>query len=82
MTVIGKYIGLTKKHGKQCIVISGESGSGKTESTNLLLHHLSALSQRAVHGTGVEQTILGAGPVLEVSLSLLIAIYYLYIFLI
>ena len=51
----------------QCIVISGESGSGKTESTNLLLHHLSALSQRDPHGTGVEQTILGAGPVLEVS---------------
>ncbi len=50
----------------QCIVISGESGSGKTESTNLLLHHLSALSQRALHGSGIEQTILGAGPVLEV----------------
>ena len=50
----------------QCIVISGESGSGKTESTNLLLHHLSALSQRGMSGDGIEQTILGAGPVLEV----------------
>ncbi|XP_069137074.1 unconventional myosin-IXb-like isoform X7 [Argopecten irradians] len=49
----------------QCIVISGESGSGKTESTNLLLHHLTALSQKGAHGSGVEQTILGAGPVLE-----------------
>ncbi|CAI9731276.1 unconventional myosin-IXAa isoform X18 [Octopus vulgaris] len=49
----------------QCIVISGESGSGKTESTNLLLHHLTALSQKGNHATGVEQTILGAGPVLE-----------------
>ncbi|XP_013418061.1 LOW QUALITY PROTEIN: unconventional myosin-IXa-like [Lingula anatina] len=49
----------------QCIVISGESGSGKTESTNLLLHHLTALSQKGLHGSGVEQTILGAGPVLE-----------------
>ena len=52
----------------QCIVISGESGSGKTEATNLLLHHLTALSQN--HGTGVEQTILGAGPVLEVGHSM------------
>lgn len=51
----------------QCIVISGESGSGKTESTNLLLHHLTALSHKGLHGSGVEQTILGAGPVLEVS---------------
>lgn len=57
---------LQDKH-NQCIVISGESGSGKTESTNLLLHHLSALSQRGTYGTGIEQTILGAGPVLEVS---------------
>ncbi|KAJ8304274.1 hypothetical protein KUTeg_017857 [Tegillarca granosa] len=53
----------TKKN--QCIVISGESGSGKTESTNLLIHHLTALSQKGSHGSGVEQTILGAGPVLE-----------------
>ena len=52
----------------QCIVISGESGSGKTESTNLLLSQLSALSQKgSMHGEGTEQTILGAGPVLEVT---------------
>lgn len=47
------------------MVISGESGSGKTESTNFLLHHLTALSQKGLHGSGVEQTILSAGPVLE-----------------
>ncbi|XP_071844516.1 unconventional myosin-IXb-like isoform X6 [Apostichopus japonicus] len=48
----------------QCIVISGESGSGKTESTNFLIHHLTALSRRG-HASGVEQILLGAGPVLE-----------------
>ena len=57
---------MLRKKKNQCIVISGESGSGKTESTNLLLHHLTALSQKGSHGSGVEQTILGAGPVLEV----------------
>ena len=62
------YHKLLKERSNQCIVISGESGSGKTESTNLLLHHLSALSQRGLHNTGIEQTILGAGPVLEVSI--------------
>lgn len=56
---------MLRKRYNQCIVISGESGSGKTESTNLLLHHLTALSQKGTQGSGVEQIILGAGPVLE-----------------
>lgn len=54
----------------QCIVISGESGSGKTESTNFLIHHLTALSRKG-HASGVEQILLGAGPVLEVSKGLM-----------
>ncbi|KAK9296107.1 hypothetical protein QLX08_009781 [Tetragonisca angustula] len=59
------YHCMLKEKRNQCIVISGESGSGKTESTNFLLHHLTALSQKGSHGSGVEQTILSAGPVLE-----------------
>ncbi|XP_041367346.1 unconventional myosin-IXAa-like isoform X3 [Gigantopelta aegis] len=59
------YYTMLRTKQNQCIVISGESGSGKTESTNLLLHHLTALSHKGLHGSGVEQTILGAGPVLE-----------------
>ncbi|XP_025078499.1 unconventional myosin-IXa-like isoform X4 [Pomacea canaliculata] len=59
------YHTMLKTRQNQCIVISGESGSGKTESTNLLLHHLTALSHKGLHGSGVEQTILEAGPVLE-----------------
>ncbi|XP_070489965.1 unconventional myosin-IXb-like isoform X3 [Chironomus tepperi] len=59
------YYCMLKEKRNQCVVISGESGSGKTESTNFLLHHLTALSQKGLHGSGVEQTILSAGPVLE-----------------
>ncbi|XP_018913813.1 unconventional myosin-IXb isoform X2 [Bemisia tabaci] len=59
------YHSMLRERKNQCIVISGESGSGKTESTNFLLHHLTALSQKGSHGSGVEQTILSAGPVLE-----------------
>ncbi|KAJ8918892.1 hypothetical protein NQ315_016794 [Exocentrus adspersus] len=59
------YHCMLKDRKNQCIVISGESGSGKTESTNFLLHHLTALSHKGSHGSGVEQTILSAGPVLE-----------------
>ncbi|TDH05911.1 hypothetical protein EPR50_G00127270 [Perca flavescens] len=48
----------------QCIVLSGESGSGKTESRSYLIHCLTALSQK-MYSSGLERTILGAGPVLE-----------------
>ncbi|XP_042353404.1 unconventional myosin-IXb [Plectropomus leopardus] len=48
----------------QCIVLSGESGSGKTESCSYLIHCLTALSQKT-YSSGLERTILGAGPVLE-----------------
>ncbi|XP_018533370.1 unconventional myosin-IXb isoform X2 [Lates calcarifer] len=47
----------------QCIVISGESGSGKTESCSYLIHCLTALSQKT-YSSGLERIILGAGPVL------------------
>uniref|UniRef100_A0A8C1SUT3 Myosin IXAb n=1 Tax=Cyprinus carpio TaxID=7962 RepID=A0A8C1SUT3_CYPCA len=58
------YHAMLQRRRNQCIVISGESGSGKTQSTNFLIHHLTALSQKGF-ASGVEQIILGAGPVLE-----------------
>ncbi|KAJ3596232.1 hypothetical protein NHX12_002641, partial [Muraenolepis orangiensis] len=58
------YHAMLQRRHDQCIVISGESGSGKTQSTNFLIHHLTALSQKGF-ASGVEQIILGAGPVLE-----------------
>ncbi|XP_062259961.1 unconventional myosin-IXb isoform X1 [Platichthys flesus] len=48
----------------QCIVISGVIGSGKTESSSYLIHCLTALGQKT-YSTGLERTILGAGPLLE-----------------
>lgn len=59
------YHAMLQRKRNQCVVISGESGSGKTQSTNFLIHHLTALSQKGF-ASGVEQIILGAGPVLEV----------------
>lgn len=58
------YYAMLRKRINQCIVISGESGSGKTQTTNFLIHCLTALSQKG-YASGVERTILGAGPVLE-----------------
>ncbi|XP_055740157.1 unconventional myosin-IXb-like [Salvelinus fontinalis] len=58
------YHTMLKHQENQCVVISGESGSGKTQSTNFLIHCLTALGQKG-YSSGVKRTILGAGPVLE-----------------
>ncbi|KAM6034895.1 myosin-IIIb-like [Theristicus caerulescens] len=46
----------------QCIVISGESGAGKTESTKLLLQHIMNLCKG---NSQLEQQILQVNPLLE-----------------
>ncbi|XP_075582482.1 myosin-IIIb [Pelecanus crispus] len=46
----------------QCIVISGESGAGKTESTKLLLQHIMNLCKS---NSQLEQQILQVNPLLE-----------------
>ncbi|XP_033907714.3 unconventional myosin-XV isoform X1 [Acipenser ruthenus] len=45
----------------QCIIISGESGSGKTEATKLILRYLAAIH----HKRNVTQQILESTPLLE-----------------
>ncbi|XP_027724702.1 unconventional myosin-X [Vombatus ursinus] len=65
------YRCLWKRHDNQCVLISGESGAGKTESTKLILKFLSAISQHSLElsikekTTCVEQAILESSPIME-----------------
>ncbi|KAK5857623.1 hypothetical protein PBY51_010853 [Eleginops maclovinus] len=58
------YRCIWKRHDSQCVLISGESGAGKTESTKLLLQFLSVMSQNSAgtapseKSTRVEQAIV------------------------
>lgn len=49
----------------QAVIISGESGAGKTESTKFLLHQLMKLSAKFEETSSLELITLGTGPVLE-----------------
>uniref|UniRef100_A0A7N8WY74 Myosin X, like 1 n=1 Tax=Mastacembelus armatus TaxID=205130 RepID=A0A7N8WY74_9TELE len=65
------YRCIWKRHDSQCVLISGESGAGKTESTKLLLQFLSMMSQNSAgtppseKTTRVEQAIVQSSPIME-----------------
>uniref|UniRef100_A0AAZ3Q333 Myosin X, like 1 n=1 Tax=Oncorhynchus tshawytscha TaxID=74940 RepID=A0AAZ3Q333_ONCTS len=65
------YRCIWKRHDSQCVLISGESGAGKTESTKLLLQFLSVMSQNSAgmppseKTTPVEQSIVQSSPIME-----------------
>jgi len=78
---IGKRLGLLPPHvfatadesfrnmsensSNQSIIISGESGAGKTETTKLILQFLSARTAGNARTSSVEKKILESSPILE-----------------
>jgi myosin heavy subunit len=59
------YRSLRLESQSQSILVSGESGAGKTETTKLLLQHLAVVSGQNDVMTNLSTQILEANPVLE-----------------
>nr|XP_043615028.1 myosin-11-like isoform X3 [Erigeron canadensis] len=60
------YRAMIKEGKSNSILVSGESGAGKTETTKMLMRYLAYLGGRkATEGRTVEQQVLESNPVLE-----------------
>jgi len=53
----------------QCILISGESGSGKTEASKYILQYLSVCSATSDKVEHIKDRLIQSNPVLEVSFN-------------
>ena len=65
-TTVGQsYIAMKETHENQSMVICGESGAGKTETTKLMLRYLSKTASKIKGGGEIEEQILESNPLME-----------------
>jgi myosin-1 len=59
------YKSLTTDGENQCVIISGESGAGKTEASKLIMQYVAAVSGKGEGVERVKRIILESNPLLE-----------------
>eukprot|EP01083_Nonionella_stella_P167399 562502_1 len=59
------YHRMTSFQENQCIIITGESGSGKTETSKIIMNFISAVSGKSRSIQHVKERLLAANPLLE-----------------
>jgi myosin I len=63
------YYHMTSYHENQCVIISGESGAGKTEAAKRIMQYIAAVSGQDDHSTSgiqeIKEMVLATNPLLE-----------------
>eukprot|EP01119_Soliformovum_irregulare_P003560 TRINITY_DN1423_c0_g1_i1.p1 TRINITY_DN1423_c0_g1~~TRINITY_DN1423_c0_g1_i1.p1 ORF type:complete len:1011 (-),score=356.36 TRINITY_DN1423_c0_g1_i1:277-3309(-) len=59
------YGSMLRSQEDQCVIISGESGAGKTESSKILMRYVAAVSKSSREVDRVKNQLLDSNPILE-----------------
>lgn len=59
------YSNMISYRENQCVIISGESGSGKTETSKIIMQYISSVSGKSTEVQRVKERMLSSNPVLE-----------------
>jgi len=59
------YRNLMRNKTNQCVIISGESGAGKTESSKIFMQYIAAVSKSSTEVDRVKNQLLESNPILE-----------------
>eukprot|EP01097_Dermamoeba_algensis_P007168 TRINITY_DN4496_c0_g2_i1.p1 TRINITY_DN4496_c0_g2~~TRINITY_DN4496_c0_g2_i1.p1 ORF type:complete len:1026 (-),score=280.10 TRINITY_DN4496_c0_g2_i1:1414-4236(-) len=61
------YRSLLQNQANQCVIISGESGAGKTEASKIIMQFVTAISKSATNASGnqIKDQLLESNPLLE-----------------
>ncbi|KAG1705488.1 Unconventional myosin-Ib [Nymphon striatum] len=59
------YCSMKNKNLDQCVIISGESGSGKTEAGKLIMQYIAAITGRSKKVQKINMQLLESNPVME-----------------